>query len=299
MSSFEIFSKLFLQQFASNASSPSDSISSFGSQLNVSMGREIIRTPTYFRGSQDDVLDWLEILEQRFKMANWDDELKLRCISLHLQGDAYKWWIQSSEKINSWSSFLNAIKQAFGSTKMKELAFEQLRCYKQTINQSIAQYYGKIMDLCKRIDPTMTDSIKLQYLMAGVKDSLKLHIALHDPQTTESFLLYARKVEDTLSFTEMNIETNRYDEHEGIAAIQQPLSTSHKAAKQRQNYSQNNNRYITQGSSYTSRKNDLFNRNVPFSDTSRKPSFKQSSIICYTCGTPGHYSRDCTRPHFD
>ncbi|CAF4958233.1 unnamed protein product, partial [Rotaria socialis] len=44
-------------------------------------------------------------------------------------------------------------------------------------------------------------SLKLKYLMTGIKDSLKLHVALQDPKTTDVFLLIARKVEDILSFT--------------------------------------------------------------------------------------------------
>jgi len=134
------------------------------SQLSVTMAREIIKAPTYFRDSKDDVLDWLEKLEQRFKMANWDDEHKLRYISIHLQEDAYRWWIQDSEEITSWSRFVDDIKQAF----------EQLRWYKQAIDQSITQYYDKIIELRKRIDPNMADSMKLQYLMAGVKECLEL-----------------------------------------------------------------------------------------------------------------------------
>ena len=99
----------------------------------------------YFRGSQDDVFEWLEKLEQRFKMANWNDENKIRYISLHLQDDAYKWWTQASKRITTWTEFVNDIKQAFASTKMKEVAFEQLRRYKQSVNQSITQYYNKVL----------------------------------------------------------------------------------------------------------------------------------------------------------
>ncbi|CAF2857946.1 unnamed protein product [Rotaria sp. Silwood2] len=81
-----------LEQFTcATYSSSDDNNSSFTSQLPVTMARELIRTPTYFRGSKDDVLDWLEKLEQRFKMATWDDETKLRYISIHLQDDAYRW----------------------------------------------------------------------------------------------------------------------------------------------------------------------------------------------------------------
>ncbi|CAF1558089.1 unnamed protein product, partial [Adineta ricciae] len=97
---FEIFSKLFLQQYKPTTSSPKTSIG-------------------------DDVHDWLDKLEQRFTMANWNDEQKLRYISIHLQDDAQRWWTQASNVIKTWSSFTEAVTYAFGSTKAQQLAFEQ------------------------------------------------------------------------------------------------------------------------------------------------------------------------------
>ncbi|CAF3016309.1 unnamed protein product [Rotaria sp. Silwood2] len=296
--SFKMFIKLFLQQFAPDPTQLVNDISSLTSQLSLTMAREIIRTPIYFQGSKDDVLDWLEKLEQRFKMANWDDEHKLQYISIHLQGDAYKWWIQASEKIKSWSHFVDEIKQSFGSTRMKELAFEQLKWYKQSANQSITQYFDKIIELCRRIDTTMSDSMKLQYLTAGVKESLKFHIALKEPQTTEAFLLYARKLEDTLSFAGNDDETNEYDESQGVATMQQRPWISYKFQTPRKNYSQNI-QYTTPRNSQGYGKNNLFNKNTLSSDTSQRKPNKQSSVICYACGTSGHYARDCVRSHFD
>ena len=52
----------------------------------------------------------------------------------------------------------------------------------------------------------MIESMKLQYLLVGVKNSLKLHIALHDPQTPEMFLAYVPNEDDTLS-----LAGNNYD----------------------------------------------------------------------------------------
>ena len=224
ISSFEIFSKTFLRRYSTSPTSSSENNVSLASSLSITMAREIIKSPSYFRGSKDDVIDWLEKLEQRFKMAHWSDENKLQYISIHLQDDAYRWWNQASTSITSWSSFVQAIKQAFGSTKMKELALEQFKWYKQTVNQPMAQYYAQVLELCKKVDADMTESMKLQYLLAGVKDSLKLHIALHDPPTPETFLACARKVEDTLSLTGSNYDVPPVDVQQDVIMHRQPMA---------------------------------------------------------------------------
>src|SRR5207248_2053003 len=153
ITNFESFSKLFLQQYSLTSSlaqnnTPAErdapsiviSNSSSTSHLRQTIADEIIKKPTYFRGSKDDVHEWLEKLEQRFQMAKWNEEQKLQYISIHLQDDAYRWWTQTSTATKSWSSFTEAVTKAFGSTKVQELAFEQLKWYKQTVNQSITQY---------------------------------------------------------------------------------------------------------------------------------------------------------------
>ncbi|CAF1036962.1 unnamed protein product [Rotaria sordida] len=145
-------------------------------------------------------------------MAKWNDEEKLQCIST-----------QASISIKTWSSFTEAVIKAFGSTKVQELAFEQLKWYKQTVNQPVTQYYDKIIELCKKVDPAMLDSLKLKYLMAGIRESLKLHVALQDPKTTDAFLSLARKIEDTLSFTTTDNEMQQNEININATTTQKSL----------------------------------------------------------------------------
>jgi hypothetical protein len=233
-------------------------------------------------------------------MAQWSDANKLHYISIHLLEDAYRWWMQTSSTINTWSSFTNAVTRAFGSTRAQELAFEQLKWYKQTINQSITQYYDKIIELCKKVDPAMPDSLKLKYLMAGIKESLKTHVALQDPKTTEAFLSSARKIEDIFALTGTNNESITNGATLNATNYQgQPNQTSF-IQTSTNNFNRGNPRYTnatdTRSTYYqnASTGNNVRQQNK-FSKFTRST---QRSNACFTWGTPGHYARDCTRPNF-
>ncbi|CAF4832495.1 unnamed protein product, partial [Rotaria sp. Silwood2] len=138
----------------------------------------------------------------------------------------------------------------------------------------------------------MLDSLKLQYLIAGVKESLKLHIALHDPQISESFFTYARKLEATLSFINSIYDNNQTKDHHDAAAMQQFPSSSNSYFRQYKNKQKD---YVQRSRTptYQSFRNYIpFNTKHTHTNQPQYESSKSQSVICYNYGTPGHYSRD-------
>ncbi|CAF1215558.1 unnamed protein product [Rotaria magnacalcarata] len=205
-------------------------------------------------------------------MVKWSDEQKLQYISIHLQDDA------------------QPVTHAVGSTKAQQLAFEQLKWYKQTINQSITQYYGTIMELCKKVDAAMPDSLKLKYLMTGIKDSLMLHVALQDPKTTDLSLLIARKVEDTLSLTSSTDKIHQ--NHLTINAVTQskPLTRPFIQQQSFRNFPQHtfqqpSRQPFRPNYSHTPR---IENQQTRHYAPSRYSSYNQQSFRRYKCDTRGH-----------
>ncbi|CAF1382408.1 unnamed protein product [Rotaria sordida] len=111
--------------------------------------------------------------------------------------------------------------------------------------------------------------------MAGIKDSLKTHVALQDPKTSEAFMLSARKIEDLRDQANSTPTSNNKftQKNPRYADATQTRTTSNK------NTTAGNNA----------------NRQDKFSNSTRST---QKLGVCYNCGTPDHYARDCTRPHF-
>ncbi|CAF4449982.1 unnamed protein product, partial [Didymodactylos carnosus] len=95
---------------------------------------------------------------------------------------------RNTSSIKTWQQFVKQIKDEFGS-KFKQIdAFERLKNYKQSVNQSVIEFYNGILDISREIDPSPTDHNILQHLISNIKPSLKLKILEKQSTSISGFL---------------------------------------------------------------------------------------------------------------
>ncbi|CAF4401018.1 unnamed protein product, partial [Didymodactylos carnosus] len=163
--------------------------------LQKSFIEEIIKNPKTFTG-KENVSSWLEEIEQQFTASKWPEDSRLQYIPQFLRNGARQWYKENKTKITTWSQFKTDIKTAYTSTYEVTLAFQRLKNYQQTNNQTVKQYYAEILKLCKEADIQMSEQMKLQYLLDNLKPSIKIKVIEKSPKTTAQFLEYAKTVED-------------------------------------------------------------------------------------------------------
>ncbi|CAF1545004.1 unnamed protein product, partial [Didymodactylos carnosus] len=163
--------------------------------LQKSFIEEIIKNPKTFTG-KENVSSWLEEIDQQFTTSKWPEDSRLQYIPQFPRNEARQWYKENKTKITTWSQFKTDIKTAYTSTYEVTLAFQRLKNYQQTNNQTVKQYYAEILKLCEEADIQVSEQMKLQYLLDNLKPSIKIKVIEKSPKTTAQFLEYAKTVED-------------------------------------------------------------------------------------------------------
>ncbi|CAF1561871.1 unnamed protein product, partial [Adineta ricciae] len=70
----------------------------------------------------------------------------------------------------------------------------------QGVEETVLHYYHEMIELCDMIDNDMNDELKVGYLLAGVKVSLRKEVMRKDPKNPTEFL-HAAQEEEKLDFS--------------------------------------------------------------------------------------------------
>ncbi|KAK4013237.1 hypothetical protein OUZ56_025471 [Daphnia magna] len=77
----------------------------------------------------------------------------------------------------------------------------KLRDRKQGMEQRMIDYYYRVLDLCRRVDPNMGEAVKLGHLWRGLKPSVLKKLWSLKPGTCEEFLQEVKRYQEMTSRT--------------------------------------------------------------------------------------------------
>ncbi|EFX69465.1 hypothetical protein DAPPUDRAFT_228655 [Daphnia pulex] len=178
---------------------------------NMAAGLIKFKAPPVFSGKAgEDAADWMDRYEVLADYNRWTDADKRTNFGIYLEGPARQWF-QCLTPPNDWgdTAAVAATQQQAATpaiSGMRSIFIREflqdsyagyqesrLRKRKQGINEPAAEYYYEIINLCRLMDPNMSEEAKLHHLYEGLKPTLVEKIWVLQPKTCADFLAAVRR----------------------------------------------------------------------------------------------------------
>ena len=266
--------------------------------------------PSFSGHPSEDVERFLKSIKNITKATNdsINHEL-LEVVRGKLTKSAGIWFDNNESKFTTWLDFETAFRTRYFSTTIIHTKFEKLKRRQQKQDESITVYFDDIVDLCREIDPTMSDLMIIQHLMSGVHPDFKKELSRHQSTILKltDFLKYAKIEQDLFDTFDKSrkLSLESPSSYENNSSEVPPVTTAVEPKQQQfqyKNYTfkqstankRNSNsqaqRYTTDSSNRQRPQRLSFGNTKSNSDTKRTP-YQLSN--CKVCGRPNHRTIDC------
>ena len=247
-----------------NNSHPSNT-SVVSSTLPSTLATSKLRLPIRFNSFENEPLAWLAYCGK--KTAAMDEATRILVFGESLVGEAQQWFLDEEleDEHRSWTQWCEAFRRRFLRDK-STLRNELNACLMQP-GECFANFYGRFARLVRQVQPTMSESEKLDRLLRGLPAQLQDIAAFMKVNTVEELknrMAHYNAERPHVKPPQM-VEAFLAKSMDGQAAEISRLSRMvEELARQRDN------------------------------DRRRPAKRPKSEVICYRCGEKGHYSRECS-----
>ncbi|CAF0845531.1 unnamed protein product [Adineta steineri] len=269
----------------------------------------------------EDIERFLKSIKNITKATNESENHELlEIVRGKLTQSAGIWFDNNEAKFKKWSDFETAFRNRYISTTITPKKFEQLKQRQQKSDEAIITYCDDIINLCREVDPDMSDSTIIQYLLSGLNSNFRKELSRRESamNSLDEFLKYA-KIEQDLNDTFNNMGTlsinpqqpyfdHNYQSNSSLTAAVYPRKQNYEYTKQNDRRQQStriqsSDSQRNSGARYTypppllpnltgrnfSRQN-TFNKQ---SNTFRTTITPQKNLICRICDRTNHRTIDC------
>jgi Retrotransposon gag protein len=232
---------------------------------------------------------------------------------------ARKWYNGYKNEVNThtaaWQTIKEALEEAFDNAEYKELLEIKLLNRRRLEGERLESYIYDVLDMCRQIDETMPDKLKIRHVRRGLNSELYDSLAAASQEDLKMFLS-AVKGAEALRFlkkekskpTELippaaaGVTVNNIQQIPAqMGATQEENSQTellNMLVKKIDGLAMNQSRGGYRGRGNYYRPNQT--RGGSFRGRGRGYANQQysSRIVCYGCNTPGHIQSECRRSSY-
>ena len=171
---------------------------------------EYLKPPQFFGRKEEDAHEWMKKFERAMRFNRWTPSATLASFAVAIDGTALRWYdnLPEASKPKTWDDIKpegdvpgapgmrSIFLLEFQETNYEAFLHRKLVQRQQGATESVAEFYYQIIDWCNKIDPTMQDKIKLNFLLDGIRPELLDRMYPDKPTTCAAFLTMARKLEE-------------------------------------------------------------------------------------------------------
>lgn len=114
----------------------------------------------------------------------WDEPSKLQNVPFYLKNLASLWFCNHELDFTNWTAFKKHFAEVFDHPAVRKLRAEQrLLRHAQQQGETFTSYIEDVINLCKRLNPSMTEQEKVKHILRGIDDDAFQMLLAKDPRT--------------------------------------------------------------------------------------------------------------------
>ncbi|RWS01024.1 hypothetical protein B4U79_16779, partial [Dinothrombium tinctorium] len=154
-----------------------------------------------------DVIKWLDEFEYYATAVNWTDDVKKLKLPFFLSDLARDWYtvfVAPNPALTggTWANLKAALKEYFLPSSYDSFLREEIVRRVQDPHEPVANYVLAKKALCFRLNPNMSESDILHYVMQGLKPEIAKTVYASNPKTLDELLSLAKNIERGIRFAD-------------------------------------------------------------------------------------------------